>query len=56
AHDYGEPDWAEFKAVVGGAGPANAQRLAHRRRAHEAGAWVREAAQAFADKQAGAAA
>jgi ring-1,2-phenylacetyl-CoA epoxidase subunit PaaA len=54
AHDYGEPDWAEFKAVVGGAGPANAQRLAHRRRAHEAGAWVREAAQAYAGKQAGA--
>jgi ring-1,2-phenylacetyl-CoA epoxidase subunit PaaA len=52
AHDYGEPDWAEFKAVVGGAGPANAQRIAHRRRAHEGGAWVREAAQAYADKQA----
>jgi ring-1,2-phenylacetyl-CoA epoxidase subunit PaaA len=51
AHDYGEPDWAEFKAVIAGSGPANAQRIAHRRRAHENGAWVREAAQAFADKQ-----
>mgnify|MGYP001056600282 FL=1 len=52
AHDYGEPDWAEFKAVISGSGPANAQRVAHRRRAHENGAWVREAAQAYADKQA----
>jgi phenylacetate-CoA oxygenase, PaaG subunit len=52
AHDYGEPDWDEFKAVIAGAGPTNAQRIAHRRRAHEGGAWVREAAQAYADKQA----
>jgi ring-1,2-phenylacetyl-CoA epoxidase subunit PaaA len=50
AHDYGEPDWDEFKAVVKGAGPCNAQRLAHRRRAHESGSWVREAAAAYADK------
>jgi hypothetical protein len=47
----GEPDWAEFRAVIAGSGPANAQRIAHRRRAHEDGAWVREAAQAYADKQ-----
>jgi ring-1,2-phenylacetyl-CoA epoxidase subunit PaaA len=52
AHDYGQPDWAEFKAVVSGRGPANAQRIAHRRRAHEGGAWVREAAQAHAEKRA----
>ncbi len=52
AHDYGEPDWDEFKAVIAGSGPANAQRIAHRRRAHAGGAWVREAAQAYADKQA----
>jgi ring-1,2-phenylacetyl-CoA epoxidase subunit PaaA len=52
AHDFGEPDWSEFKAVISGAGPANAQRLAHRRRAHDNGAWVREAARAYADKQA----
>ncbi|ANY05518.1 1,2-phenylacetyl-CoA epoxidase subunit PaaA [Pseudonocardia sp. HH130630-07] len=51
AHDFGEPDWSEFQAVVSGAGPANRQRLAHRRRAHENGAWVREAARAYADKQ-----
>ncbi len=50
-YDYGEPDWAEFRRVIGGAGPCNAQRLAHRRRAHERGAWVREAASAYAAKR-----
>ena len=47
-HDFGQPDWEEFKQVVGGNGPCSAQRIAHRRRAHEEGAWVREAAAAFA--------
>ena len=51
AHDYGEPDWAEFKAVISGGGPCNAQRIAHRRRAHENGEWVRDAATAYAAKQ-----
>jgi ring-1,2-phenylacetyl-CoA epoxidase subunit PaaA len=48
----GEIDWDEFYAVVRGEGPCNAERLAQRRRAHEDGAWVREAARAYADKQA----
>jgi ring-1,2-phenylacetyl-CoA epoxidase subunit PaaA len=56
AHDYGDPDWEEFKAGVAGAGATNAQRVARRRRAHENGAWEREAAQAYADKQAARAA
>ncbi|MBT0770599.1 1,2-phenylacetyl-CoA epoxidase subunit A [Kineosporia sp. J2-2] len=47
-HDFGEPDWDELSAVIRGEGPCNAQRLAHRRRAHQEGAWVREAASAFA--------
>ena len=51
SYDFGEPDWSEFKAVVSGAGPANRQRLEHRRQAHEGGAWVREAARAYAEKQ-----
>ncbi len=51
-YDFTQPDWAEFKAVIAGSGPCNAQRLAQRRRAHEEGAWVREAAQAYADKHA----
>ena len=48
AHDFGTPDWDEFMHVIKGNGPCNTQRLAHRRRAHEDGAWVREAAMAFA--------
>ncbi|MUL41197.1 1,2-phenylacetyl-CoA epoxidase subunit A [Streptomonospora sp. PA3] len=47
-HDFGEPDWDEFARVIKGDGPCNAERIAHRRRAHEDGAWVREAAAAFA--------
>jgi ring-1,2-phenylacetyl-CoA epoxidase subunit PaaA len=50
-HDFGQPDWDEFYAVVKGSGPCNAQRTAHRRRAHEEGAWVRDAATAFARSQ-----
>ncbi|MDA0567530.1 1,2-phenylacetyl-CoA epoxidase subunit A [Streptomonospora sp. S1-112] len=53
SYDFGEPDWAELRAVISGNGPCNAQRLAHRRRAHEDGAWVREAAAAFAARAAG---
>jgi ring-1,2-phenylacetyl-CoA epoxidase subunit PaaA len=49
-YDYSQPDWAEFKDVISGSGPCNAQRLAHRRRAHENGAWVRDAAAAYAAK------
>jgi ring-1,2-phenylacetyl-CoA epoxidase subunit PaaA len=52
-HDFGTPDWDEFRRVISGDGPCNASRLAHRRRAHEAGAWVREAAAAYAAKHAG---
>lgn len=40
---YGEPDWEEFKRVITGHGPLNAERLAVRRAAHEEGRWVREA-------------
>jgi ring-1,2-phenylacetyl-CoA epoxidase subunit PaaA len=50
AHDFGQPDWDEFKRVVGGDGPCNADRIAHRRAAQENGAWVREAATAHAAK------
>ncbi|WP_438869462.1 1,2-phenylacetyl-CoA epoxidase subunit PaaA [Paractinoplanes ferrugineus] len=53
-YDFGEIDWDEFKRVIAGSGPMNAERLAHRRRADEDGAWVREAAAAHAAKRAGA--
>jgi ring-1,2-phenylacetyl-CoA epoxidase subunit PaaA len=49
---FGTIDWDEFSAVLKGAGPCNAQRMEHRRRAHDEGAWVREAASAYAAKQA----
>ncbi|USX52884.1 1,2-phenylacetyl-CoA epoxidase subunit PaaA [Lentzea sp. HUAS12] len=48
SYDFGQPDWDEFWAVVKGDGPCNAERLGHRRKAHDDGAWVREAAVAFA--------
>ncbi|QUH02992.1 1,2-phenylacetyl-CoA epoxidase subunit A [Saccharopolyspora erythraea] len=51
-YDFGEPDWSELKRVIGGNGPCNAQRLARRRRAHEEGQWVRDAAAAHAARQA----
>jgi ring-1,2-phenylacetyl-CoA epoxidase subunit PaaA len=50
-HDFGTPDWDELKRVIAGDGPMNAQRIAHRRKAHEDGAWVREAAAAHARKK-----
>ncbi|MFI2362465.1 1,2-phenylacetyl-CoA epoxidase subunit PaaA [Promicromonospora sp. NPDC019610] len=51
-HDFGELDWAEFHAVLQGNGQANALRLAKRRAAHAEGAWVREAARAYAERTA----
>jgi ring-1,2-phenylacetyl-CoA epoxidase subunit PaaA len=52
SYDFGEIDFTELFEVIKGNGPCNAQRMAHRRGAHENGAWVREAADAYAAKQA----
>ena len=49
---FGKIDWDEFTRVLKGDGPCNAERVANRVAAHEQGAWVREAANAYADKQA----
>ncbi|MGS2589144.1 1,2-phenylacetyl-CoA epoxidase subunit PaaA [Streptomyces hebeiensis] len=49
-YDFGPIDWSEFQQVLKGNGPCNEQRLDRRRRAHEEGAWVREAAAAYATK------
>ncbi len=49
---FGEIDWSEFQAVLRGNGPCNRERLEARRRAHEEGRWVREAAAAHAARQA----
>ncbi|EOM76172.1 1,2-phenylacetyl-CoA epoxidase subunit A [Rhodococcus rhodnii] len=50
-HDFDEPDWSEFMAVIGGNGACNVERVANRRAAHEEGEWVRAAAVAFANRQ-----
>jgi ring-1,2-phenylacetyl-CoA epoxidase subunit PaaA len=49
---FGAIDWSEFKRVLAGEGPCNRQRMAVRTKAHEDGAWVREAALAHARKRA----
>jgi ring-1,2-phenylacetyl-CoA epoxidase subunit PaaA len=51
-YDYGDIDFTELFEVIKGNGPCNAERMAHKRDAHAAGAWVREAAEAYAEKQA----
>ena len=48
----GPIDWAEFHQVISGNGPMNRERLAARNQAHDEGAWVREAAEAYAAKHA----
>ena len=48
---FGDIDWEEFRQVLAGNGPCNRERLAERRQAHEDGAWVRDAALAFAAKR-----
>jgi ring-1,2-phenylacetyl-CoA epoxidase subunit PaaA len=50
-YDFGEIDWNEFWAVVKGNGPCNKERLDARNKAHAEGAWVREAAMAYAEKK-----
>ena len=49
-YDFGPIDWKEFWQVVGGDGPCNRERLAARVSAWEDGAWVRQAAMAYAEK------
>ena len=49
---FGTIDWNEFEQVLKGHGPCNRERLEARRRAHDEGRWVRDAAVAHAAKQA----
>jgi ring-1,2-phenylacetyl-CoA epoxidase subunit PaaA len=51
-YDFGKIDWEEFYKVIQGNGPCNRDRLQTRIRAHEEGTWVRDAAAAYAEKQA----
>ena len=50
-YDFGTINWDEFFQVVAGNGPCNKQRLKARVDAWENGAWVREAASAYAEKR-----
>jgi len=50
-YDFGKINWDEFWNVVSGNGPCNKERLAARRKAWDDGEWVREAAQAHAEKR-----
>lgn len=51
-YDHGEIDWEEFYRVIKGDGMCNRQRIAHHKKAHNEGAWVRAAAEAYKTKQA----
>jgi ring-1,2-phenylacetyl-CoA epoxidase subunit PaaA len=55
-YDFGEIDWDEFWRVVKGNGPMSRDRIEHKTKAWEDGAWVREAATAYAAKRARSAA
>ena len=45
---HGPIDWDEFWRVVKGDGPCNEERMSAKRKAHDEGAWVREAMQVYA--------
>ena len=50
-HDFGVINWDEFNQVIAGNGPCNNERMEVRKKTHEEGEWVREAALAYAQKQ-----
>jgi ring-1,2-phenylacetyl-CoA epoxidase subunit PaaA len=49
-YKYGVINWDEFREVLNGNGPCNKERIDARKKAKEDGEWVREAANAFAEK------
>ncbi len=51
-YDWGAINWDEFYNVIKGNGLCNKERLDARNKAHDEGAWVREAAMAYAGKKA----
>jgi ring-1,2-phenylacetyl-CoA epoxidase subunit PaaA len=51
-YDTGPIDWDDFWRVVNGEGACNTDRLAARQKSHDEGAWVRDAATAYAAKRA----
>ncbi len=55
-YSFGEIDWQEFLDVLAGNGRCNRERMQTRRQAQDDGAWVRDAAKAYAEKRAAKAA
>ncbi|MEN9303143.1 MAG: hypothetical protein RL264_1572 [Bacteroidota bacterium] len=51
-YDSSPINWDEFWQVLEGNGPCNKERIAARKKAKEEGLWVREAANAYAEKRA----
>lgn len=51
SYTYGKINWDEFHRVINGNGPCNKQRMEHHIKVHNDGAWVREAATAYRNKQ-----
>lgn len=51
SYDFGEMNWDEFWAAAKGQGICASDRIYQRNKVHEEGAWVREAAAAYASKQ-----
>lgn len=50
-YEFGAINWDEFFAVLAGKGPCNYERIQARKKAWEGGAWVRESAAVYAQKQ-----
>ena len=50
-YDFGAINWEEFYNVIKGNGPCNKERLDARVKAYEDGTWVRDAANAYAQKE-----
>ena len=50
-YDFGEIDWEEFHRVINGNGHCNRERIAHHKKAHDEGAWVRDAMHAYDEKR-----
>jgi ring-1,2-phenylacetyl-CoA epoxidase subunit PaaA len=51
SYDYGDINWDEFWNVIQGNGPCNKERLGTKQKSHANGQWVRDAANAYAEKQ-----
>ena len=50
-YEYSDLNWEEFFNVINGNGPMNKERVKARKDAHDNGLWVRQAAEAYANKR-----